>query len=59
MRLALVDLLAMLSLIIVYIVLTLPVLPLAAWLFVPYAVWVCAAGLLNWQVIQLNPQEAS
>ncbi len=59
MQLALVDLLAMLLFIIVYIALTLPVLPLAGWLFVPYAVWVCAAGLLNWQMIQLNPKEAS
>lgn len=28
---------------------------IAALLFVPYLAWVAIAGLLNWQVIQLNP----
>lgn len=27
----------------------------AALLLVPYAVWVAVAGVLNWQVLQLNP----
>lgn len=27
----------------------------AAWLLVPYLVWVTVAGLLNWEVVRLNP----
>ena len=27
---------------------------LAAWLLVPYLIWVTIAGALNWQVVQLN-----
>ena len=26
----------------------------AAWLLVPYLIWVTTAGMLNWQVVQLN-----
>lgn len=28
---------------------------LAAWLMVPYLVWVTFAGVLNWRILQLNP----
>jgi translocator protein len=55
MRLAMMDLGIMLALILVYISLTLSVIPMAAWLFVPYAMWVCIAGALNMKMIQLNP----
>jgi tryptophan-rich sensory protein len=27
---------------------------LSAWLLLPYLIWVTAAGVLNWQVIELN-----
>lgn len=27
----------------------------AAWLMVPYLVWLCFAGALNWSILQLNP----
>jgi translocator protein len=27
----------------------------AAWLMVPYLMWLCFAGILNWQVHELNP----
>ncbi|MBN8806799.1 MAG: tryptophan-rich sensory protein [Sphingomonas sp.] len=27
----------------------------AAWLMVPYLAWLCFAGGLNWQILQLNP----
>ena len=30
------------------------VVTLAGWLVLPYLVWVSAAGLLNWQTVQLN-----
>ena len=32
---------------------------LAGWLFLPYLVWVTIAAALNWQVWQLNPEEAA
>lgn len=31
----------------------------AAWLMVPYLVWLCFAGLLNWQVGKLNPNAST
>jgi benzodiazapine receptor len=31
----------------------------AAWLLVPYMVWLCLATLLNYQVMQLNPEASS
>jgi len=30
--------------------------PLAAWLMVPYLVWISFAGVLTWRIGQLNPQ---
>ncbi|MBN8816850.1 MAG: tryptophan-rich sensory protein [Sphingomonas sp.] len=27
----------------------------AAWLMVPYLAWLCFAGMLNWSIMQLNP----
>ncbi len=33
--------------------------PLAAWLLVPYMVWMSFAGLLTWQVLSLNPNADS
>jgi translocator protein len=32
---------------------------IAAWLMVPYLVWLCFASLLNWQVHQINPDAAN
>lgn len=29
--------------------------PLAAWAMGPYLLWLCFAGVLNWSIIQLNP----
>lgn len=34
-----------------------PVSPVAAWLLVPYLVWVSFAGFLNWTLWRLNPDE--
>lgn len=59
MRVALVDILLMLICISSYIAMAMPVVPLAAWLFVPYAIWVVIAGALNWSLLKLNPQEHS
>ncbi|MDE2562339.1 MAG: tryptophan-rich sensory protein [Sphingomonadales bacterium] len=33
--------------------------PLAAWLLAPCLVWVCFAGVLNWQFARLNPDAAT
>ena len=30
--------------------------PVAAWLMVPYLVWISFAGVLNWRIGQLNPE---
>lgn len=32
---------------------------LAGWLFAPYLLWVTIAAALNWQVWQMNPEEAA
>jgi len=32
---------------------------IAGWLFAPYLLWVTIAAALNWQVWQLNPEEAA
>lgn len=29
--------------------------PVAAWLLLPYIVWICFAGLLTWEIHRLNP----
>ena len=34
-----------------------PVSALAAWLLVPYLAWVTFAGLLNWSLWRINPEE--
>lgn len=59
MRAALVDLTLMLAMILIYIELTLSALPVAGWLFTPYAMWVITAGALNWEMIKLNPVVSS
>lgn len=33
--------------------------PLAAWLMVPYLVWISFAGVLSWRIGQLNPDAAA
>ena len=33
--------------------------PLAAWLMVPYLVWISFAGVLTWRIGQLNPDAAT
>ncbi|KQM63618.1 CrtK protein [Sphingomonas sp. Leaf17] len=33
--------------------------PLAAWLLVPYMVWISFAGVLTWRIGQLNPNAAT
>lgn len=53
--LALVDALAMLATIVLFIVLAGPVNALAAWLFVPYLVWVSFAATLNFSILRRNP----
>jgi tryptophan-rich sensory protein len=32
---------------------------LAAWLLVPYLVWLCFAGMLNWEILRLNPNAST
>ena len=41
--------------VLVTIVLAWRVRPRAAWLMAPYFAWVLFATLLNWQILQLNP----
>ena len=41
-----------------FIVTAAPVSAIAAWLFVPYLVWVVTAAALNLRVMQMNPNEA-
>ena len=31
----------------------------AAWLMVPYLVWLCFAGALNWEIGRLNPNAST
>jgi len=33
--------------------------PAAAWLMVPYLVWLCFAGVLNWEIDRLNPNAST
>jgi tryptophan-rich sensory protein len=51
---ALLDLLALLAAILAFIVAVRTRDAIAAWLFVPYAVWVTFAGALNFAIWQLN-----
>jgi benzodiazapine receptor len=55
MDLGFVDVCAMFVVILGFMALALPVSPLAAALFLPYAVWTATAATLNWQVWSLNP----
>jgi tryptophan-rich sensory protein len=32
---------------------------LAAWLLVPYLLWLCFAGMLNWEILRLNPNAST
>ncbi len=59
MKLALANITAMLLLILLFIALAAPGQPLAALLFVPYALWVTTAATLNFQLIRLNPHQGS
>jgi benzodiazapine receptor len=52
---ALIVIVAMLLLAIVTTVLFGRIRSLAAWLMVPYLVWISFAGVLNWRIGQLNP----
>lgn len=52
---ALIDALAMLATIILFIVLAAPVSATASWLFVPYLAWVSFAAFLNFTILRLNP----
>jgi tryptophan-rich sensory protein len=52
---ALLDILAMLVLGIVTTIVFGRIRPLAAWLMVPYLVWISFAGVLTWRIGQLNP----
>ena len=54
-RTALVIILAMLALSIVVAVLFMRIRPVAAYLMIPYIAWLSFASILNYQVIQLNP----
>ncbi|WEK43309.1 MAG: tryptophan-rich sensory protein [Candidatus Sphingomonas colombiensis] len=53
--LALMDLVALLLLAIATTVLFGRIRPLAAWLMLPYLIWVSFAGVLTWRIGQLNP----
>lgn len=53
--LALADIYALLASIIAFIVLAWRVDRLAAWLYIPYALWVSFASVLNYAIWQLNP----
>lgn len=55
MDLAFVDVVALLTSIVGFIVLAQPILATASFLFLPYLVWVAAAAALNLRVLQLNP----
>lgn len=54
--LALVDAIAMLLTILAFISLALPHDAIAAYLFVPYLLWVAYATALNWAILQRNPE---
>lgn len=53
---ALLVIVAMLAVAIVTTVMFGRIRPLAAWLMVPYLVWISFAGVLTWRIGQLNPQ---
>jgi tryptophan-rich sensory protein len=53
--LALIVLLAMLVLSLAVTLLFARIRPAAAWLMVPYVAWLVFAGVLTWQIAQLNP----
>lgn len=53
--LALVDILAMLVLIALFIVAARPISPIASYLFVPYVLWVSYAAALNFAIWRANP----
>lgn len=55
MDLALVDVIALLASVIIYMLVAFPVSPVAAALFLPYAAWVATAATLNRVVMQMNP----
>ncbi|MEL6375444.1 MAG: TspO/MBR family protein [Pseudomonadota bacterium] len=57
MRLALIDSVLMLASIVAFIVVTWSISPIAAMLFLPYLAWVTFATVLNYAMIQYNPQE--
>lgn len=52
--LALVDIVVLLIMIILFIVSAIPTSPLAAFLFVPYFLWIAFAAVLNFRIWQLN-----
>lgn len=54
-RVALVVILAMLAISILVAILFMRIRPVAAWLMIPYIAWLGFASLLNYQVIELNP----
>ena len=53
--LAWIDIMALLASIVAFIVLARPISAGAAWLFVPYALWVGFATVLNATIVRLNP----
>ncbi len=55
MDLAFVEVTALWTSIVVFILLAWPISTVAALLFVPYLVWVSTAALLNWTVWKMNP----
>jgi len=58
MDLALAELCLLWLSIVAMIVTFYPISPLAAWLLVPYLVWVSFAGVLNFTMLRLNPRTA-
>jgi translocator protein len=59
MDLALVDVTLLWLSIVAMILLFRPISATAAWLLVPYLVWVSFAAFLNWTMMRLNPRTAS
>lgn len=53
--LAWIDIMALLASIVAFIVVARPISAGAAWLFVPYALWVGFATVLNATIVRLNP----
>lgn len=59
MKAGMVDVVLLWALNAAFIIVTYPISPLAAYLFMPYLLWVSIAAFLNLRMIQLNPSQVS